>query len=105
MNKTSFIDMIEFVENLLRKDIERANQLSKIFPSAFETNLLLNGKAIDGFISLLEKTFNDTEKWIDYFCFELDFGRKNFELKAHDENGVEIPLSNSSDLYNILTRK
>lgn len=40
--------------------------------------------------------------WIDYYMYELDFGRKNEQLKAYDENGVEMPLSTPEDLYDLL---
>jgi len=41
--------------------------------------------------------------WIEYYCFELDFGKENYRLKVYDKDKNEIPLATAEDLYNILT--
>ena len=43
----------------------------------------------------------DSERWISYYCWEKDFGRDD-KLKVFDEDGKEIPLTSSEDLYNLL---
>ena len=56
-------------------------------------------------IKILHKLFEekDVDEWISYFCFELDFGKKYKEGCIKDENGKDIPLATSDDLYTILT--
>ena len=39
--------------------------------------------------------------WIEYYCFELDFGKENYRLKVYDKDKNEIPLATAEDLYNI----
>ena len=54
-----------------------------------------------------EEEFKDKSEhsWIEYYCYELDFGAENWRLKAYDENKKEIPLSNAEQLYNLLISK
>ena len=40
---------------------------------------------------------------IDYFCIELDFGRKYKSGRIKDENGNEIDLSSAEKLYDYIT--
>lgn len=51
---------------------------------------------------LLNIIFEDSEGWIDNFCFKYDFGRK-YRDTLKDKSGNIIPFSTIDDLYNILT--
>lgn len=56
-------------------------------------------------IKLLHLIFEekDTNEWISYFCFELNFGREYKEGTVLDKNGNAIPLATIDDLYTLLT--
>lgn len=51
---------------------------------------------------VLKEIFNDTEEWIDYFCYERNFGA---DLKLGDvtyADGTPIPMSTPEELYDFL---
>ena len=52
---------------------------------------------------LLNKIFNcELSDDFGYFIYELEFGRKWNKGMITDVNGNDIPLKNSSDLYDML---
>ena len=58
---------------------------------------------IDAFINLLKECGNDTNDWIGYFVWELDFGR-DYTDGCVMINGKDVPLRTAEDLWNILKR-
>jgi len=102
INKNNFIDLINVIDELLTSDNDRADKLSKIFLNVFEADLLLDDKYINKLISILGNICKDKDKWIEYFCYELDFGRKNGQHKIQDKNKKEIQLRNPTELYDFL---
>jgi hypothetical protein len=56
-------------------------------------------------IDILEDVTNDNAGWIEYFLWELDFGKENWRLKIYDKDKKEIPLSSIDDLWNLLNEK
>ena len=60
-----------------------------------------------GLLHTLSKMFttnNDSDGcvWIEYFVFELDFGRDYVKGLIQDKDGNEIMLRNAEDLYDLL---
>ena len=55
-------------------------------------------------IDLLEFIFNDKNRWINYWIFELDFGKDYEDGDAKDADGSNIPLKTVEDLYDLLVR-
>lgn len=55
-------------------------------------------------IDLLEFIFNDKNQWINYWIFELDFGKNYEDGDAKDADGSNIPLKTVEDLYDLLVR-
>lgn len=53
-------------------------------------------------INTLEKMYEDANKWINYFCYELEFGNKYEPGMIEDFHGNEIKLQTPEDLYNLL---
>ena len=58
---------------------------------------------ISNTLGLLRHIFNDKSDWIAYWVWELDFGDRD-ELTAVTENGKEIPLKTTKDLYTMLIK-
>lgn len=54
-------------------------------------------------IDLLAKITDDKFEWIDYFIFELDFGKLSDDFEIKDKDGNDIPLRTIKDLWNILS--
>lgn len=44
----------------------------------------------------------DKDEWIEYFCFELNFGKKWEPGLIRDDNGLDIVLQTPEDLYDLL---
>lgn len=108
MEKELFINAIKALQKQYELDEHFAKTLSSLFPDSYSANLFYNNTSVDNIlVEILQKTFNDdhAHSWIEYFCFELDFGKKNDTLKARDKNGNNIPLTTPEDLYNLLIKK
>jgi len=58
----------------------------------------------DTIVKLLEFIFQDESEWIQYWLWELDFGKEATRLGAFDANNEPIPLSTVNDLYNLLLK-
>ena len=55
-------------------------------------------------IDLLEFIFNDENRWIKYWIWELGFGADYEDGDVKDEHGEVIPLKTTEDLYDLLVR-
>lgn len=95
-------DFISFINKLKEyQDIEE--NLSKISQGAiqlFEIDSLSN--MITLFVQILEKEFNSKDDWIDYYIWELDFGKDYKPGIIKDKSGKDIQLKTPEDLYNLL---
>ena len=54
-------------------------------------------------VFLLRKLLKDAVENIDYYIYELDYGRKYEPGMITDENGHDIDLSSAEKLYDYLT--
>ena len=54
-------------------------------------------------MNLLKTAFNDNHKdsWIDYFIWELDFGKK-YKSGCITDKGKDVDISDSGKLYDFL---
>ena len=111
MKRELFIEGIEALRKQSEYDLNVCSNLSKAFPNAFEANLFPENHLLtDVLMNILQSETNDIEtcthgySWIEYFCHELDFGKKYIE-GCVTENGKNIDLSNSSKLWDMLNDK
>ena len=111
MNKELFIEAIEAIQNQAQLDLEVSKHLGKVFPDAFEANLLPKNHFLqNALLRVLQFEMNDLENvecgtsWIEYFCWELNFGSENYRLKVYS-NGCEVPMSNAAELYDFLNNR
>lgn len=105
MEKKTFIKTINAIKKQMDYDLKFSKFLSNAFPDAHEATLLpKNNHLQNALIELLQIEFNDNHahSWIEYFLWELDFGKENYRLKAYDKDKKEIPLKTPSDLYDLL---
>lgn len=106
MKKQTFIDAIKAIELQCEHDIEFSNKLGSAFPNAHEANLLPDNHFLsNALFQLLQEEMEDhkgKESWIEWFCWETDFGKESFKMKAYDEKGNELDLSDSGKLYDFL---
>ena len=104
MTKELFIECIEALSKQVEIDAKVSEHLAKAFPNTYAANLLPDNNILSEIIiKILRTEFNDCCDWINYYCYELDFGKENYRLKVYDKE-KEIPLSIPEDLYNLLTK-
>lgn len=109
MNKELFIKSIEAIEKQALHDEAVAKKLGEVYAPAFDANLLYDNHHLsNALMEILQVQMDDIvvckygQSWIEYFCFELDFGRKNDKLKATNADGTDIPLNNAAELWDFL---
>lgn len=101
INKEQFFLAMKGIETQLEIDARNHEAFSVILSDGFVSDP--KNVLYDTIIQLLVELTNDTKgKWIEYFIYELDFGRENWRLKAYDKKDNEIPLSTTEDLWRIL---
>ena len=112
MEKKTFIMAIEAIESQLRLDIKVSEKLGEAFTNAHTVNFLPDNHFIsNALMKVLQEEMNDNEvckyglSWIDWFCFETDFGRESYRLQAFDENEQPIKMDNAEDLYDFLNNR
>ena len=100
MKEEGFIQIIE--------KLRETKKAQKGIESAFrwldkDNDCLYFGNSSDIIIELLTKIMKDENNWIDYYCNELNFG-KRFKSGMVTIEGKPIKLKTAKDLYLILTR-
>jgi len=58
---------------------------------------------MNALLRVLEEEMGDDDEWIEWFCFETDFGKRKDTLQAYEGDRV-IPMDNASDLYDFLAK-
>ena len=112
MKKETFIEAIEAIEKQIRFDIEVSEKLGEAFPNAHTANLLPDNHFIsNALMKVLQEEMNDNklckygQSWIEWFCYETDFGNESYRLQAFDENKQPIKMDNAGDLYDFLNNR
>ena len=102
-NKISKDDFVLAIE-----DVKNVNKYTDGLNNYFHKN------GVDGYIfqpdcsetvlRLLHNLFEESDKdgWIEYFCFELDFGAKWKRGMITKKDGSDIKLQTPQDLYDYL---
>ena len=110
MTLGTFGRLLAALEAQAEKDRRNGQLMRQVFPEAsgmWYDNTLLH----EAIVEALKREMDDTEtdaygaSWMDYFIYELDYGRKNNDLKAYNADGSEIPLATAADLYQFLVAK
>nr|DAT43351.1 MAG TPA: hypothetical protein [Caudoviricetes sp.] len=110
MRQATFERLLAALEAQAEKDRRNGQLMRQVFPEACGMqydNALLH----EAIVEAIEQEMDDTEtdpdgqSWTDYFIYELDYGRKNDDLKAYNADGSEIPLATAADLYRFLVAK
>ena len=75
-----------------------ADALKQLFPSSHVVPE--GGKLLDSYIKLLSLYVNDVDNFIEYYCWECDFGRKPQDIKF--DGKVKFHLACLGDLWNLI---
>lgn len=96
---------------VFKKVLEDAQQvndyqvgLNNFFRKHNADGYIFQPDCMSSLLELLHLFFEkDSDEWISYFCFELDFGRKYKDGMITDKNGKNIQLKTIDDLYDLLS--
>jgi hypothetical protein len=106
LSRELFIETIEAIKKQYEHDISCSQIISKVYSNGFEANLMYDNHYImNQLVKLLQVAFNDETEYsmIEYFLWELDFGKKNNKLSAYRADKTKIDLSDAGKLYDYLT--
>ena len=108
LTKEEFCKYINFIKDR----VEAEDKINDLFTEEFFDSIFMPyGKCIDKIVSLLSKIMRceDIDAYgttdIDYFIYELDFGKKWPEYSAYDEHGALIPMRTPEELYDYLIKE
>lgn len=108
MNQLSFDDFKRHI-----KDIQLLTELQdKIDDARYAFNKsetreefrFIFPTGIDNIIELLAILTNDKYEWIDYWIYELDFGRRADDLVCKDDERNIIPLHTVEELWALINQ-
>ncbi|MGL5913698.1 MAG: hypothetical protein ACRCZB_05985 [Bacteroidales bacterium] len=108
MKKELFVKSVNALQNQIEHDIEFSEILAKAFPECHSPNLLPKNHFLsNAMLEVLQATMKDDHghSWIEYYCYELEFGKNSEKLVATDEQGHKIPLSNAEELWQHLEKQ
>lgn len=100
MDRELFIEII----NDIQKTYDYQESLNSFLHDHGAEGYLFQPDCISATIKLLHYIFkkSDSDEWISYFCFDLNFGRKWKSGKVKDENGKDILMDSPGALYDFL---
>lgn len=100
LDKKDFVDAINEVKNTTKYHEELNSFLSKRGVEGY----IFQPDCVDMTLRLLHIMFEkaDRDNWIEYFCFELDFGKKWEVGCVRQKDGTDIKLETPEDLYDYL---
>lgn len=101
MKKSVFAALIGALEKQHKHDAECDTLLEKVFPEA-RGPWYDNSALREGVIRVLESETGDAFGFIQYYIYELDFGRRAKE-KPVIVDGAKITLDTPEKLYKFLT--
>lgn len=101
-SKELFIETISEIEKQVRHDKKCSDAFEVILPSdyvsSYDNSFLQNQ-----LVKIIQLAMNDNHKdsWIEYFMWEMDFGRK-YKEGSVTFHGKNFELKTASDLWDLL---
>lgn len=106
LSEKEFVDVM----NRLREASDLQEQVDKLFRNSRENieNDFCNAAALqisheNSVVFLLKRLMSDQYEYIDYFIYELDYGRKYEAGTITDENGRDIDIHTPELLYDFIS--
>ena len=99
LSESEFVTTMTSLQNFW--DFE--NELNELIYSRCNDGYVFLPENISTTVKVLEKMFNDEENnWIDYFIWDLCFGRKWHPGMITNADGSDCKLNTPQDLYKLL---
>lgn len=101
ITKQTFVEAINNIEKQYRAESKFSEAVNAYFCDDVDNSLPRNW-VVNSLVKILQQHFNDekAESWIEYFCWEIDFGKEEAKVKV---NGKPFTLKTAEDLYKLLT--
>ena len=104
MNKELFIDTINSIQKQIEIDRKNSSMLQEMFPDDSIYCGYNNSELFNALNKTLKESMKDEYDWIDYFMYELDFGKKYYDGCVLDKDKSIIDLSTAENLYEFLIK-
>jgi hypothetical protein len=103
MTKELFVETIEALQKQYEHDAECSKAFKTILPNDY-TSSYDNHWLTNQLVKLLQIAMNDEneDSWIEYYLWELDFGKKYKDGCASYKDGRIIDISTPEKLYDFL---
>jgi hypothetical protein len=98
IKKEQFLDMMQTVEDYWDWD-------SQLYDLGVEIDSVPLTRMLSDFIDALKILVNDKDDMIEYYCWELEFGKRWQPRMVIDSNGEDIPVASAEDLWNYLEKE
>lgn len=103
LSKVKFRGILNNIKKQHKKDNKAIKAYNKILgEDSYVVNPYDYSNIYNSLIELLEINFNDKGKWIEYFIYELDFGKKYTKDSVLSCDGKSIDVSDAGKLYDLL---
>lgn len=102
MKKEKLKKYLESIKKITEQESKLDDVLREISP---DFGGYSNELAIDTLLNMMKDLAKDESEWIDYFIFELDWGKSYKDGMVTDENGENIPLATIDDVLNIIEKE
>jgi len=102
ITRQHFIEIIEQIQEQNWKDLAYCEALGKVLHPHIEP---YNNHLIENALfKLVQMAFKDdhAHSWLEYYCWELEFGKKYKDGCATRKDGTNINLSDAGKLYDYL---
>lgn len=105
MNKDEFVEIINDLQKLDEQQDKLCDVMKELSPD-FHVYFYPLSKPIGMVIDLLNEMFEQDilNSDIDYYAYELDWGRKGNEMPITEKDGTEYRLTDAGKLYDYLVK-
>lgn len=98
----SILERLKEAKDLVDKVDELFNKSRENIENDFANGASLQISHESTVVKLLKIIMNDQNDWIDYFIYELDYGREYEAGMILDEDGKDIEISSGEKLYDYI---
>ncbi len=106
MSKIISKEDFKFVMSEVEKTLRYHENLNNFFRNNSVDGCIYQPDATTATLKLLHLIFGETDKdkWINYFCFDLDFGKRWKSGMVTEKDETDIKLKTVDDLYTLLCK-
>lgn len=101
MTKEFFIESVEKLDAQFRHDQKCLDAFSVILNDSYISGYD-NSIVTEQFLKILKEAVNDKNGWIEYYVYELEFGR-GYRDGCVTINGENVSLKTATDLWDIIS--